>query len=45
MPDSASPRPRLFLSHSGSDTEATLNLKRRIEAALIARERGLKVRQ
>jgi TIR domain len=33
----------LFLSHSGSDTEAARRLKLRIEEAPAARERGLKV--
>jgi TIR domain len=37
------PGPLLFLSHSGSDTEAARCLKRRIEEAPVARERGLKV--
>jgi TIR domain len=43
MPDNASPAPILFLSHSGSDTEAARILKRRIEEAPAARERGLQV--
>src|SRR4051812_8470125 len=33
----------LFLSHVGADTEAARKLKRRIENAPAARERGLKV--
>jgi tetratricopeptide (TPR) repeat protein len=43
MPDSTGSDPLLFLSHSGSDTEAARNLKRRIEDAPDARQRGLKV--
>jgi TIR domain len=35
--------PLLFMSHSGPDTEAARTLKRRIEAAPVARERGLRV--
>src|SRR5689334_9190349 len=41
MPDQ--PAPLLFLSHAGADTEAARKLKQRIEEALDARERGLKV--
>jgi hypothetical protein len=43
MADSAGSSPLLFLSHSGNDTEAARNLKRRIEETPNARERGLKV--
>jgi TIR domain len=35
--------PLLFLSHSRADTDAALGLKRRIEEAPSAQERGLKV--
>jgi TIR domain len=40
--DSVQP-PLLFLSHSGADTEAAIQLKRRIEEAPSAKERVLKV--
>jgi hypothetical protein len=35
--------PLLFLSHAGADTEAARKLKQRLEAALAARDRGLRV--
>jgi TIR domain len=35
--------PILFLSHSGSDTEAAKTLKKRIEDSPAAKEAGLKV--
>ena len=35
--------PILFLSHSGSDTEAARALKKRIEDSPAAKEAGLKV--
>jgi hypothetical protein len=43
MSDRAGPAPLLFLSHSKSDADAARRLKRRIEDAPAARERGLTV--
>lgn len=39
----ASDHPLLFLSHAGADTEAALDLARRVEATPAAREAGLRV--